>query len=588
VVVTPPTRSAESHLVWAEQHSGTTVTMAVLNMKSAYWTSNVGSWTRHARHILSFGILRKRQPAEAPAPVGRSETANPGPSAGSKPTPFALIAFLAFVALYGVLGMSLSNAPLQDLPNHLARAHVISDLLFNHGHQFGATFSVALSFNPYLIGDLILAVLDRYVGATAAASLWICVAVLLLPFSVVFALKKQGVSNTAALTGGILSFYVATSWFFIMGFMNYQLALASAIFSYGWFLKAKASGNLQSYCGYLLVVFFSYALHLSSLIFISALVGILLLIDLIRRRVSFIRAAVLMACPVLLLALHFGFVAYSAPGNWPTSWGTLLTKLQRIGSPVGRFSPALDLLLLALFLVFALFPLFPRLQRSLWAELAPLVACAAVFLGIFFALPSYTGNIYSVDVRALPYALLFLVFAGVAAADKFAAATRVQLVLATVFATLNLVYVAYNVLPQNHDLGRYRAIAAAVPAGAHVLPINTRPDISRYRPFVHAGSFATVDSGAITPYLFAADKDSAMAYFGYHSRDSGPDEYWDINHSPAGKAAGYGDYARVWHGIQQTYQYLLITVPWDRDRIPIPYTVVTSNEVAALLKVTKQ
>src|ERR1019366_8163798 len=340
---------------------------------------------------------------------------------------------------------------------------------------------------------------------------------------------------------------------------------------YGWFLKAKASGNLQSYCGYLVVVFFSYALHLSSLIFISALVGILLLIDLIRRRVSFIRAAVLMACPVLLLALHFGFVAYSAPGNWPTSWGTLLTKLQRIGSPVGRFSPALDLLLLALFLVFALFPLFPRLQRSLWADLAPLVAFAAGVFGgffflpnytgqIFFALPSYPGNIYSVDVRALPYALLFLVFAGVAAADKFAAATRVQLVLATVFATLNLVYVASNVLPQNHDLGRYRAIAAAVPAGAHVLPINTRPDISRYRPFVHAGSFATVESGAITPHLFAADKNPAMAYFGYHSRDSGPDEYWDINGPPAGEAARYGGLAPVWHGIEQTYQYLLVTV----------------------------
>ena len=38
---------------------------------------------------------------------------------------------------YALFAYSLSNCPMQDLPNHLTRAHIIADLLFNHGATYG-------------------------------------------------------------------------------------------------------------------------------------------------------------------------------------------------------------------------------------------------------------------------------------------------------------------------------------------------------------------------------------------------------------------------------------------------------------------
>jgi hypothetical protein len=36
--------------------------------------------------------------------------------------------------------------------------------------------------------------------------------------------------------------------------------------------------------------------------------------------------------------------------------------------------------------------------------------------------------------------------------------------------------------------------------------------------------------------------------------------------------------------VQREYRYLLVTRPWDAQKIPVPYTVVAQNDVAALLE----
>jgi hypothetical protein len=150
---------------------------------------------------------------------------------------------------------------------------------------------------------------------------------------------------------------------------------------------------------------------------------------------------------------------------------------------------------------------------------------------------------------------------------------RAQFALALIIALANLVCVAVRMLPQDAAMGRYRALTASIPRGAKVLPIDTLP-LRHYRPFLHAGAYATMNHGALTPYIFASDIVPNMPYFEYRKRPSyAPLESWySLNRSVS------------WNKVVQEYQYLLVTVPWTAQKIPVSYTVVTQNDVAALLR----
>src|SRR5580704_17856407 len=100
---------------------------------------------------------------------------------------------------------------------------------------------------------------------------------------------------------------------------------------------------------------------------------------------------------------------------------------------------------------------------------------------------------------------------------------RLQFVGAVVIAWANLAFLIIRVLPQNEAMGRYKLIARDIPAGSKVLPVNTRPMIGRYEPFVHEGSYATLESAAVTPYLFA---DGVQSYFRYVNPESAPSLFW--------------------------------------------------------------
>jgi len=495
------------------------------------------------------------------------------------------LAFALLVVGYGCFGLSLDNAPLQDVPNHLARAHIIADLLFNHGAVYGRDFQVELSFSPYLSGDLILALMDRWMGTVWAARLWIATSIVLLPFAVRFALDAHRLPSGTVLTGSTLSLYVATGWCFTMGFLNYELAMACAFFAYGWFLRTRESNDLRSWSGYVLWLLLGYAMHLSAVVFIGTFVGTSVLLPVVRREMSPWRAAVLLAPPCLLLLLNMGFADHSAHGDWPTTWGTLRSKLVYLFSPVVRFSPALDIAIFVAWLCVALFPVFRRPLRDTLPAVQPLL-CVAAFLGLYFALPSVTGNVFWVDVRALPYALLFLVFAGLLIARHSPGLDGVQFAAACLVVTANLAYVAMKLEPENHALGQYRKIAATVPAGATVLPVYTRPPIGRCRPFQSAGSFVTLDAAAMTPYLFAADMNPPMAYFRYVDRGYVPNSFWyEYDEFPHGISTPpeQPDWGKVRHG----FQYLLVTLPWNAARIPRDFIEVTRNDVAVLLRTSR-
>lgn len=516
--------------------------------------------------------------------------------------------FIALVALYAAFGLCLGNAPTQDFPDHLTRAHIIADLLFNHGAQFGDFFALKFSFFPYVVGDLLLASLDRCIGTAWACRVWIAGLIALLPLSVWFAVRRQGASELAAATAGVLALYVATDQFFILGFTNYLFSAGCAFFTLGWFYTAARTGRAGAYVCFALLLLLSYAVHLTALVFISIIIAVSLTFGIVTKRVTVRRAAVLMLAPVPLVLLQliaapaivFGHrphldqavhttaladqgkptasvASYTSLGAHAAHWREVAAlKIVQLEFPAQRFNPIADGAFFALLIAAALFPILFSWSRSIRVAAEPLLI-ACVLLATYLLTPPVVGGVFYSDVRPLHYALLFLIIAGVRCAELYPRVPRAQFASAMIVALANLLYLAAYMLPQNAAMQRYRALSAGIPRGTKVLPIDTLP-VTHYRPFLHAGAYVTLDHGALTPYIFATDIVPNMPYFEYRERPSyAPHESW------------YSENMKVsWNRVLREYPYMLVTVPWTARRIPVSYTVVTQNDVAALLRLAPE
>ena len=497
-------------------------------------------------------------------------------------------AFFLILFGYMILAFQLGNAPLQDLPNHLARAHIMGDLLFNHGANYGRLFEIVPSFSPYLFGDLILASLDSLVGIEWAARLWIAASFLLLPLSVASFLRAYGVAREVTYVGAILALYLVSGWLFATGLIDFQLGLACVFFACASLKKYLTTGQLRSLFGFLLFVTIGYLFHLSALVFICFLMGVYFVLAVFRKSQSARTILLLSAWPALLLLIHYVIASrHPVVGPWPTYWGGVASKLSRIALPGYRFSVPLDMPIFACFVAACVVGLFFN-GRRIGDESMGLLLTAAACLGLYAAMPSSTGHIYYVDLRALPLSFVFLMSAGLIAGAHSKKCSRLQFVLAVVMATANLALLLLEMVPLNAAMGRYKEIASLVPAGAHVLPIDTRTQIVHFRPFLHAGSYATIYAGAVTPYLFSADQDAGMPYFKYFHRDNAPSAYWygSLTLADSRKAEAGGPIpGPTLEEIRRQFAYLLITVPWDPSKISEHVSVVAKNDIAALLKV---
>jgi hypothetical protein len=499
--------------------------------------------------------------------------------------------FLALLVLYVALALCLSNSPLQDLPDHLTRAHIIADLLFDHGRNFGGLFALKLSFSPYVAGDLALASLDRCVGTAWAARIWVAASIALLPLSVWFVIRQLGASSVSAITAAVLALYLATDRFFILGFTNYLFSVACALFAYGWFRAAVRTGKPAALVCFVALLLLSYAMHLSALAFVIVMTAISSAFLLANDRASARRVAVLMSAPLLLLLLQLWLAPgtdllaqlrhaesmHGELGALASYWGEpAVGKIAGFAFPALRFDRTADVVLFAWLIATAALPLLFTWPRGIRVS-AEFLLVAAAMASLYVVTPAEVTTpgdpISYVDVRALQYALVFLIIAGLRCLDLRPRLPGAQFTLAALLALANLLYVASYLLPENASVGRYKALLASVPAGARVLPIET-VRLHYYRPFLHAGTYATLISHAVTPYVFAADRNRHMSYFQYRERPPyAPSEFWYTT----GKHPS-------WDQVARDYRYLLVTAPWNAQMIPVPYTVVARNDTAALLR----
>jgi hypothetical protein len=525
--------------------------------------------------------------------------------------------------VYALYFAHLTSFPFQDYPNHFTRATVMADLLFHGGQRFGSSFELHFALAPYLLHDAILTCLVALFGTVGGATVFMTLVLVSLPCALLYYMHVNDLPSRARLFALIISLYLATDWFFVMGFTAFRLALAIILVSLAITDKLRRHWSRSTFAAYILVLTLGYLTHLTSLVFFAPVLAVTGAARL-RFRSTSLRCEVLLWLPVAaLLLIHFGLLAAvphdaAHPPAYSYFWGTFHDKVRRLNWEFERFDGRPSPLMMYTLCACVAWAVHRHLHWRAFVkpEVIEHVAVAATFLVIYLVLPNAYEDSTFVDVRALCMVALFLLLAALylpsraAAASAFGAPAVVGLAL--LVACVNFAYLVLHMGRNDTWLSRYRQVVAAIPAGAKVLPVYTEASQSDIAPFLHAASYVTLERGALIPYLFSGDRGEPMKYFTYKHHPYTPDEFWykDLEYWNSIPEATYevggrrytwrfyyfrpghqwktADLAPVdWNRVACEYDYLLVTVPFREPYLEVPIKPVAYNETAALLAVDK-
>jgi hypothetical protein len=486
------------------------------------------------------------------------------------------LAAIVFIVglLYAVTLWSFDGLPYQDVPNHLARAVAIADLLFHGGRAYGGTFTFEWQFVPYVLGDAFHAATVELLSPSVAARAWVVLSVMALPAATWLLVREWGADPAARALAAACALFLSADWFLRLGFLNFKYALALTLLAVVAWERLVGRPSVPSALAYGALVLAGYLTHLSALVFVVVIVGTLSLLRVIRDAKAVPRYAAAGLPLIALLGWHVLFRGSAELGE--SAYPALATKLLRVGGVLAPTRDPLDIGIAIAFIATIAIPLAAGLRRlRTWPDRAhEALAVAVAFGGIYLVLPETKGLVWGVDIRALPLAWLFV------CCTVASILPRPALVRATcavgVIALAQLASLAAALAADDALMRQYREVAARVPSGATVLPVATRPRRGVVSPTAHAASFATIDARAVLPYTFTGDTGAPMPYFNFRAPlPPFPWQWWYLNFDPPHPAA------RLFTG----YQYLLVQQPVDWRRIPKVYDVVGGNSAVVLAKV---
>jgi hypothetical protein len=202
---------------------------------------------------------------------------------------------------------------------------------------------------------------------------------------------------------------------------------------------------------------------------------------------------------------------------------------------------------------------------------------------MYLVLPIATTDAYFIDVRPLPFVALFGMIAFLCLWEEGSLGRNVGSALTVPLAALlvagNLAYLARHLYREDGSLTKVRDLVAAVPRGAYVLFGHTRYGrLWMMKPLQHADGYVVADRGGVIPTLFSGDGGNPMKYFRYIHRPYTPPEQWYVR---------WPQLRVEWQQVACTYDFLLMTKPFEPRRIGVATTTVAENESAALLGIDK-
>ncbi len=496
-----------------------------------------------------------------------------------------LLAYVVVIAQSSAIGLG-------DTTNHLAREYIMADLLFHHGAHFGAQFRYHFLAVPYILPDLLLTAAVEVLGAKVAVASWTVLAFLSIPAALLlychvsFGRKgKELLEDPGTLFLLLCAAYLSTDYFFVVGFLAFQLGLACVIVNLSLIELLRRRWSYRLFALYCVLVAAAYLVHLSTLLFLAAIVGVTAAVRL-WFRTSSVREELLLFSPILLMLAWYLGVAehYHRPTDLEGAayrWGTLRGKVLWTTRNFDRYGGHVDRLIELLYAASLLMLIRGRAWRD--AFTAPRVveslALVIAFFAMYLALPFSYGDGTYIDIRALAPAMLFVLLACLQLprveppSRNGWRASSIAVVLALALSVLNLAYLERHFTELSIWSRKYLALVAAIPRGAYVLTVETVPTIW---PYMAPAASIAIDRQALFPYLFSANTGAPQIYFRYVDRPYAPPDDWYMTHPSL---------PVDWRQIACTYQYILVTRPFDPRRIGVETNSVAETASAALLAI---
>ena len=474
---------------------------------------------------------------------------------------------LAYTALF----LSLNNIPFTDAPNHMARATIMTSLWADPASPFRGTYSVHHVFMPYLLPDLLLIPMLR-IGLGYAA--WATLTMLVLAGAIMFYSRRLLSTWWAKCAAALLAWYFATNYLFVMGFFAFQWGIAAAFIALG---ALEAGWPVL----YVVACVACYGSHLAAFAILAAVVGSFCVFRVLRGERSWGRLLWDLLPLAAIAAYHLLFVP-----SHPEAAGGIVGH-NTVGDKLGHFLEALfvrrnyvvDRSILALFFAIVIGSIWVARKGDFRRQWELLVTCGVAAL-IYFVLPFGVGTIFYIDERALPffYVPLVILTLRLLEGSNFKGPTLL-LSACTVLAAANLGSLASFLPAQNREVGRYREALRMIPSHKLVLTVNTRQRDGNTWPMRHVGSFYAMDRDGYVPYLFST------------KNSGGPSGYFvDLASFYQPPPNWYTDaFTPDWGQIERTYDYLVVTKPWSKDRMEMKkLEMIYENSVATVFQVRQR
>lgn len=460
-------------------------------------------------------------PPEGSGPVLPEAAASPPPHAPAVPAGTAAwrLSYGAMLALLLVPFAVTEVPPVTDYPSHLARLLILArpddpDLARMYEPAWSLIPNVAID----VIGPPLLRLLPPYVAGKLLLMLG-----LLLPVTgaVAYARALFGQSSYWSLGAGL----VAYNMLFLMGFMNFHLAIGGALWVAAGWLRWRRRAPLATVAGAAVGAAAVFFCHVMGVLFLAALLGAAELARALapeRRRALATRATLgrLLALGAVFAApalLYLGS-GLSSQASGRVVWSTLSAKASLLFLPFYSYVRPLAALL-GLTLVGAV--AVGVSARRVRAPLSTLLVVVAL-LAVYAATPTAARGGAWIDAR-FPVMLGLMLFAGFAPLPAPPRVARAALACGVLVLLAKVGVVSGVWWQSSRDLAEFRRVIAAVGPGERVLVVDTvyradRPEdadraavaglprsrrVGSHQSYWHLPALLVIERKASFPYLFA-------------------------------------------------------------------------------------
>jgi hypothetical protein len=494
--------------------------------------------------------------------------------------------------------------PLTDYPNHLARCYLLA--FGGSDPALRQMFSAHWQIIPNIGVDLLLPQLMHIFPPLVAGRIMLALC-LLVPTTGAIALSRAYFKRRSLWQ--IATGFAAFNVLFLMGFMNFELAIGIAMWGAAAWIRYREENPAAAVASAMILAPVVFFFHLFGFCFYAVLVGsyefFVLLEKGLRTRAA-IRYAAKRAA-MFGLAMIMPVILYGASPlervSFSPTWVSLPKKLYLAFDSVMEYSSLFDLLIAASLVAFLIFCVLNGRARISKAALI----CSTALLCVYLVTPVSFKGVYFVDTR-LPIMLGFMVFAGfmprgLNVRERTAAVAFFVILFVARVALITNVWV-----DSQRDLADLRQTIASVAAGSRVLAADVNygdnpswyvnMPASRRLPEVaatywHLASFVLLDRHAFWPNIFAEESQQPISitqpYRELEAVRSPPLNYLDltVSHVPQAELEHF-PYLADW---KEKFDYVLVLnaegAPNLDHFLPNQLQLVDRQGIAALFRVRK-